>query len=262
MVSAEVLSGDSVAKHRAELKALEERLTAKHREELENKGTGSNVDVQAAIAAAIVTHDKEREAKIAEEISAAVERGRMETASKMKLKDSQVFRVQAKLKEYEAQIQTWKQEGILPKDAKVSPLPNKAPPPPSPSMLSNLSGPAASSTAGTPAPVRKASVSSVANMVPSSSSHDVPTHPGAGRGRGGPSAVVRGAFRGAARGAAPGAGAGRGAKAPSQPLSGGITIQGAAKRPAPESAGDDALAKRLKPATGNPVTLRRPPPGQ
>ncbi|KAJ3867488.1 hypothetical protein EV359DRAFT_34396 [Lentinula novae-zelandiae] len=256
---------DFVAKHQAELKALEVRLIAAHQEELKNatgnKGpstSGSEIDVQAAVAAAIATHDKERDAKIAEEISAAVERGRMEAASKMKLRDSQIVRVQTKLKEYEAQIQTWKQEGILPKDAKVSPLSGKAPPPPSPSTSSNVSTPVTPSTAPTTASAnaslpRKPSVPSA---TPSSSSTIVSTPPGIGRGRGGPSAVVRGAIRGATRGAA---GTGRGAK-PSQPLSGGITIQGAAKRPAPESAADDTLAKRLKPAAGNPVTLRRPPP--
>ncbi|KAJ4482315.1 hypothetical protein J3R30DRAFT_3402901 [Lentinula aciculospora] len=265
----EVPSADLIAKHQAELKALEERLTAKHQDELkvavESKGlvtAGSGTDVQAAVTAAIAAHDKKRDVKIAEEISAAVERGRMEAASKMKLRDSQIIRVQTKLKEYEAQIQTWKQEGLLPKDAKVSPLSNKAPPPPSPSTSSNPSVPLSSSTATTStntptnaAHPRRPSVPSAANAAASSSTI-VPT-PGAGRGRGVPSAVVRGAIRGAARGAA--SGAGRGGK---QPLSGGITIQGAAKRPAPESAGDDTLAKRLKPATGNPVTLRRPPPGQ
>ncbi|KAJ3814062.1 hypothetical protein F5876DRAFT_73301 [Lentinula aff. lateritia] len=254
---------DFVAKHQAELKALEARLIAAHQEELKNatgnKGSStsqSESDVQAAVATAIAAHDKERDVKIAEEISAAVERGRMEAASKMKLRDSQIVRVQTKLKEYEAQIQTWKQEGILPKDAKVSPLSGKAPPPPSPSTSSNLSTPVTPSTA--PAPTASAPLPrkpSVPSATPSSAII-VPNTPGIGRGRGGPSAVVRGAIRGAARGAA---GTGRGAK-PSQPLSGGITIQGAAKRPAPESAADDTLAKRLKPAAGNPVTLRRPPP--
>ncbi|KAJ3826801.1 hypothetical protein EV361DRAFT_893712 [Lentinula raphanica] len=260
----ELSPDDTVAKHQAEMKALEERLIAQHQNELKaaasSKDSASDLDVEAAIAAAIAAHDKEREAKIAEEISAAVERGRMEIASKMKLRDSQVFRAQTKLKEYEAQIQAWKQEGLLPKDAKVAPLPNKPPPPPSPSMSSNASASAASSTAGpsTKATLpQKPSDSSTTNATPSTST-TVPTT-GVGRGRGGPAAVVRGAIRGA-RGAA--AGAGRGAKQPSQPLSGGITIQGAAKRPAPDSTGDDTLAKRLKPAPGNPVTLRRPPPAQ
>ncbi|KAF8827808.1 hypothetical protein HHX47_DHR4000286 [Lentinula edodes] len=259
----EIPPDDFVAKHQAELKALEVRLIAAHQEELKNatgnKGSstsGSEIDVQAAVAAAIAAHDKERDVKIAEEISAAVERGRMEAASKMKLRDSQIVRVQTKLKEYEAQIQTWKQEGILPKDAKVAPLSGKAPPPPSPSTSSNLSTPVTPSTA--PAPTTASANASLPRKpsVPSatpSSSTIVSTPPGIGRGRGGPSAVVRGAIRGAARGAP---GTGRGAK----PLSGGITIQGAAKRPAPESAADDTLAKRLKPAAGNPVTLRRPPP--
>lgn len=277
----QVSSDDSVKKHQEELKALEERLTAKHQAELKlavekaTSGTASssNGDVQAAVAAAI----KEREAKFAEELLAAVESGRMEAASKMKIKDSQVIRAQTKLKEYEAQIQAWKTQGIIAQDFKIVPLPAKAPPPPSPSVTSS---PSAASIAPTPASgsanaglPRKPSVPSVGNpassVVASSSAPPVtaPVTTPAGRGRGGPATArgagaARGAVRGVVRGGAPGAGAGRGAPLKQQPpLSGGITIQGAAKRPAPDSAGDDSLVKRIKTATGGPVSLKRPPPG-
>ncbi|KAF9077487.1 hypothetical protein BDP27DRAFT_1397327 [Rhodocollybia butyracea] len=273
--SLEESSTDLAKKHQEELKALEERLSAKHRDELKSAvenavssaqkavtPSGSDVNVQAAVATAIVAHDKDREAKMAEEISAAVERGRMEAASKMKLKDSQVIRFQTKLKEYEAQVQTWIQAGILPKDTKISPLPNKVPPPPSPSM-STISSPSVASTSPTNPTTnttlpRKPSLSNAVASTSSSAPAPVVPTPVTGRGRG----VVRG-VRGAVRGAVTGAGVVRGIqpKQPAQPTqSAGIAIQGAAKRPAPESSVDDSLAKRLKPATGGPVPLRRPPP--
>ncbi|KIK69700.1 hypothetical protein GYMLUDRAFT_519506 [Collybiopsis luxurians FD-317 M1] len=280
-VQAISLPDDLTKKHQEELKALEERLVAEHRAEVakitasaqaNTSTSGPDTDVQAAVATAIAAHDQERDAKLAEDISAAVERGRMEAASKMKLKDSQVIRFQNKVKELEAQIAKWKEEGILPKDAKVSPLP-KPPPPPSPSMSSNPSTSSAPPNTAAPANSsatitvpRKPSVS-LTTSGPTSATPASPSTPahlpttaalGASRGRGSPAGVVRGAIRGTRGGVA--AGRGGQPKQPSQPLSGGITIQGAAKRPAPESNADDSLAKRLKPAAGGPVPLRRPAP--
>ncbi|KAL0576947.1 Protein mlp1, partial [Marasmius crinis-equi] len=123
-----------VKKHQAELGALEKRLTDKFKEDLEKavaaarkegSATSENPsDVQAAIDAAIAEHNKTRE----KDLEAAVERGRMEINSKLKLKEGQYTRSQLRLRAFEAQVEAWKKDGTVPPDTviqvPVAPAPN------------------------------------------------------------------------------------------------------------------------------------------
>ncbi|EIN12937.1 hypothetical protein PUNSTDRAFT_97919 [Punctularia strigosozonata HHB-11173 SS5] len=249
-----------LAKHAEELKALESRLNEKHAAELKtavdnavaeakkhSPPTATDGDRDAAIAQALAKASEEFEAKLKAEIESATERGRLESAAKSRLKDQQLTKVQSKVKELEARIVEWKNAGILPEDATVSPTkPNTA------------TAPATKPpTATAPAATRKQSVNAAAG----GSAPAAP--PAAGRGRG--AAPGRGA-RGAARGGAAGRGASAAAAAAAAaatPTS-GLAIAGAAGKRAREDgeASDDSGTKRLKPADGaaaKPVTLRRPP---
>ncbi|KAF5333006.1 hypothetical protein D9758_015176 [Tetrapyrgos nigripes] len=282
-------SDEQVKKLQEELQTIQQRLTQKHQQELkaaveaakkEAPNAGASGTDSAAIAAAIAAHDKEREAKLQEEIAAAVERGRLEAGSKVKLKDAQILRIQNRLKEYEAQILAWKESGLLPQEAKM-PGPAARPPQASASVANAASSstapanaatstPAASNTLPRKPPVQSAAANAAsASAGPSAASTSAPgpvPAVGVGRGRGA-APTARGAARGLPiRGAAAGRG---GAPAPAaklgQPLSGGVQIHGAAnanKRPAAEPAESDSLAKRLKPAAAQsgPVKLNRPGP--
>lgn len=274
---------DVAKRHADELRSLEEQLTAKHQQQLkealdavekEKTVPANGVDHKAAIEAAIAEHEKQAEARHAEEIAAAVERGRLESGAKGKLKDAQLVRAQKKVKELEAQIQQWRNAGVIPEQ----PVPSTSAVP-GPSGLNQtpakVNVPA--TTAQTPATSAAATATSGAstptNSLPRKPPVGTPTGPATGVGRGAAN-VVRGAMRG--RGGAAGAGApGRAMPVkPAAAAAGGVSIIGAAGKRPRESEGtsptDDSLAKRLKPAEtpttpaaptgGKPVTLRRPPP--
>ncbi|KAJ7758135.1 hypothetical protein DFH07DRAFT_772602 [Mycena maculata] len=262
--SAEASSDDIVKKHAEELQALRETLSAKHATELkaavdaaraENPGSSPAVDVDAMIAAAIAKHDKDQEKGRQDEITAAVERGRAEAAARAKLKDQQLVKTQKKVKDLETQILSWQKEGILP------------PPTTTPSASASVASASAAAPASTSAP------DSTPVAKPATAAR---TGAPAAAARGAaPGGVARGgaAPRGAAtrgRGNAVGARGGAARIPPVAPTTApapatGVSIMGAAKRPREEdSAGEDSLAKRLKPAEAGgskpPVQLRRPPP--
>ncbi|TRM58157.1 hypothetical protein BD626DRAFT_410863 [Schizophyllum amplum] len=277
-VRAEVQSGaapSDAAKHAEELRALQERLTAEHEEKL-----------KAAVAAASAS--SAQGGKFTDkDISDAVERGRQEAGMKVKLKDKQLMGTTHRLKQFEAAVQKWQTDGIIPGDSfsNLTKAASAAPaaPPPTPSTST-----APSSLPAKPPPAQAPPAASTSASAGPSNGAAKPTEGAAtataARGRGAP----RGA-RGAARGAA---GRGRGAAAPATrsvnsalaaatggasvkgaaATGGGVSIMGAAaKRAREESGGEGALAKRMKteggeggqqqPASKPPVTIRRPPPG-
>ena len=275
---------DSVAKaHVEELRVLQERLAAEHQQqltaaleaakkELPASGGTSDVDRQAAIAAAIAAHDAELEPRRKVELSEATESGRKEVEMKLRLKDSQLLRAQNKLKEKEALILGWQNAGLVPKDDRaVAPAKTATPgaasssttpvatavpgasAAPTPKIVANSGG----TPAKPPAPAAKAENTPTAARAPATTALSTSGTRGGGRGasRGGLS--IRGAAPG--RGGAPAATAAA-ASAPS----GGVSIMGAASKRAREGEGtpDDSLAKRLKPAEGTskPVAIRRPAP--
>ncbi|KAG7088185.1 hypothetical protein E1B28_012203 [Marasmius oreades] len=290
-------SVDLVKKHQAELEVLEKQLAAKYQEDLKaalsasqkqsSSASEAAPDIQAAIDAAIKEHDKSRE----KDIEAAVERGRMEINSKLRVKEGQLNRSQLRLRAFEAQVEQWKKDGTIPNDTVIQPpaataVPNIAsakpagPPPASSSVAvkpANSAGPsqrplpARSAPASTPSLPQKPGEASTrtATTVQTVQATTQPalaaagTSSGVGRGRGAP--MPRAAAPGVAartigtRGGTP---AKRGAAPPVAPTGGGVSIHGAAKRPAPDSPADDSLAKRIKPApaAGGPVQLKRPPP--
>ncbi|PCH39913.1 hypothetical protein WOLCODRAFT_88363 [Wolfiporia cocos MD-104 SS10] len=269
-------SEEIVAQHAEELRELEARLSAKHQEELEvavasaradalatvsASGTG---DQQQAIEAAVAARIEELKKDQEQEIAAAVDRGRMEQAAKSKIKDAQLVRVQARLKDLEAQILKWQEAGLVPRE----PIPAK----PAASASSSTAKPAAPTAPAAAASAPAASSSSApAPAAAPAAQRALPRksslNPVEGAGRG------RGAGRGARGGLAiRGAGTGRGAAGGPSPTTGegataGVSIVGAAQKRGREegSSADDTLAKRLRPADGasKPVTLRRdrvPPP--
>lgn len=239
-------------KHQQEQKAAVDAAVAAANANAHLAGSDSDVDIKVAIAAAIKAHDEEFESQRAEEIAAAVERGRMEQGAKAKLKDQALVRAQSKLKELESRVLEWRKAGLIP-DASALPAPTtsaQAPPGTSPITDSPIN-PAGPTAAGASLP-RKPSLA--VPLVPAE---------GVGRGRGAARGVTRGTRGLQVRGAAPGRGA-----APAASTSGGVSILGAAGKRLREDADapDDSLAKRLKPADSagsKPVTLRRdrvPPP--
>ncbi|KAG1766147.1 hypothetical protein EDD22DRAFT_978513 [Suillus occidentalis] len=277
-------------KHAQELEALRAQLTAQHEAALkaavdsatkavktEALTSSSDESTQAAISAAIAAHDAELQARHNAELDAAVERGRLESQAKSKIKDGQLVRSQAKLKDLEAQVLEWRKAGLIP----------DAPPPQTPTASTSKMSPpvtaAASSSQPTMTPTHAATAPSATTVKPAApaptpagqpaaASGEKPPTSGAvslgvsrgGRGRAAPRGVGRGI---SIRGAAPG----RGGAPPSAATTSGTTglsISGAASKRSREEdlAADDSLAKRLKPATETttapkpPVTLRRPPP--
>ncbi|KIJ62559.1 hypothetical protein HYDPIDRAFT_93869 [Hydnomerulius pinastri MD-312] len=290
-------------KHAEELEALRQKLAAQHEASLkaavetavnaakaEAATASTNDSAKDALSAAIVAHGQELQAKHAEEISAAVERGRMEQAAKSKIKDAQLVRAQNKLKELEAQVMGWRDAGLIPATvpstvtttataaatvpatpvASISKVPAGAPPTTAsvPQATTSTAVPATPANAATPisaAPVRRA----LGGAVP------LGTADTAGRGRG----TGRGAPRGRGlniRGAAPSRGGAPSPVAVISPTAAGVSIMGAANKRGreDENAPDDSLAKRLRPAADvapggatataggskPPVTIRRPPP--
>ncbi|KAG2753160.1 hypothetical protein P692DRAFT_20797402 [Suillus brevipes Sb2] len=273
-------------KHAQELEALRAQLTVQHEAALkaavdaateaaktEAATSSSDESTQAAISAAIAAHDAELQARHNAELDAAVERGRLESQAKSKIKDGQLVRSQAKLKDLEAQVLEWRKAGLIP----------DAPPPQTPTASTSKMSPpvtaAASSSQPTTTPIHAATTPSASTVKPAApapapagqpaaASGDKPPTSGAvslgiprgGRGRAAPRGVGRGiSIRG--RGGAP-------PSAATTSGTTGVSIIGAASKRSREEdlAADDSLAKRLKPAAETttapkpPVTLRRPPP--
>ncbi|KAF8443123.1 hypothetical protein L210DRAFT_3620711 [Boletus edulis BED1] len=273
------------AEHEVALKrAVEIAVAAAKAESTTDDATKAAIE-----AAAIADHDKKMQAKHADEISAAVDRGRMEQVAKSKLKDAQLVRSQNKLKELEAQVLEWRKAGLVP-DATVASAPAAAPTVPAspavpaPSPATPTTPVASTSKAPIVAvPVPAAPARAPAAAAPASTSAPAPptgagparralggavplgTTDGTGaRGRG----VPRGRGRGLSiRGAAPGHTHGHGqagtgpspsaaataAAASSSTTTVGVQIMGAANKRGreDETASDDSLVKRLKPAAGD-----------
>ncbi|KZT09250.1 uncharacterized protein LAESUDRAFT_545404 [Laetiporus sulphureus 93-53] len=257
-------SDEIAARHARELRQLEERLTAVHGDKLRAAVDAAVLKARGETAfsfatpgggqrAAIETAVEQRlKVQHEQEIASAVDRGRMEQAAKSKLKDQQLVRAQTKLKELEAQILEWRQNGILDEEKITATKAPATAPPPKSAPSSNITGTVASKSLPHKPPVPRS-----------------PSGEGSSRGRG----AARGGARGAPlaiRGTARGRG---GAHVPSptsttgESAVAGVSIVGAAaKRGRDEEAGsDDSLAKRLKPGEGlsKPVALRRdrvPPP--
>lgn len=273
--------------HAEELRALEERLIAKHRDELEEAIEAATAKAQesapapapaptaedqkavidAAVAAAVAAKDAELKTKYQGDIEKAVESGRLEGTMKLRLKDTQLVRAQNKVKELELQIEEWRKTGVVPGE----PTPSaSAPPATSPSTATSPSVPSPTTSiparGGAPAPpTRKPSV-------PGAAAGGATQLPARGRGRG----TARGGSIGIRGAAAPSAGRGAGVPAPGAAGgAGGVAIMGAAAkrtREEGEVATEDSLAKRLKPAVsaaaatttpadaatgGKPITLQR-----
>ncbi|OCH84090.1 hypothetical protein OBBRIDRAFT_808494 [Obba rivulosa] len=272
-----------INQHKQELRVLEERLIKKHQEELQaavdiavsaakqetsTATSAADGDQSAAIEAAISAHEAKLKEQREQEIAAAVERGRMEQAAKIKLKDQQLMKVQGRLRELEAQLLELEHKGIIPPKSAAGTAPNKAAL--STSATVPAAKPATSSTSTATASASGATPSAT-TAVPA----NLPRKPSVVQPRGLARGVTRGAGRGALsiRGAAPG---GRGgapvastSETPADGTAGSVSIMGAAGKRAREDSGetatDDSLAKRLKPADGTskPVPIRRdrvPPP--
>ena len=289
-------SADSAAqealqkRHAEELRSLEEKLTTKHEADLKTRvesavagalktkpSTGADVDQKAVIEAAIAEHEKQAqarraeemasiEARHAEEIASAVDRGRMEQAAKGKLKDSQLVKAQKRVKELEASIHEWEAQGIqLPPIkstvAATAPAPNSIPPVQVAVKPPPLTASTSSASPSQPKPTPTAPAANAGSLP----RRPAPTGPAAAPVRGG-------AVRGVGRGAPLGVGRGALRTAPVKPTApsptsaaptAGVSIMGAAtKRPREDgaSAEDQSLVKRLKPAepTNKPAQIRRP----
>ena len=277
-------------RHAEELRSLEEKLTTKHEADLKARvesavaealktkpSTGADVDQKAAIEAAIAEHEKQAqarraeemasiEARHAEEIASAVDRGRMEQVAKGKLKDSQLVKAQKRVKELEASIHEWEAQGIQLPPIKstvpaTAPAPNSIPPVQVAAKPPPLTASTSSASPSQPKPTPTAPAANAGSLP----RRPAPTGPAAGPARGG-------AVRGVGRGAPLGVGRGALRTAPVKPTApsptsvapaAGVSIMGAAtKRPREDgaSAEDQSLVKRLKPAepTNKPAQIRRP----
>ncbi|KAG1780540.1 hypothetical protein EV702DRAFT_1078352 [Suillus placidus] len=263
-------------KHAQELEALRAQLTAQHEAALKAAvNAATSPSDQAAIATAIAAHDAELQVQHNAELDAAVDRGRLESQAKNKIKDGQLVRSQARLKDLEAQVLEWRKAGLIP-DAPPPQTPtastSKVSPPVTAAASSSQPATASTQASATPSATAVKPAAAAPAGQPAAASGEKPPTSGAvslGVPRGGRGRVVpRGTGRGLSiRGAAPGRG---GAPSPAATTSGttGMSIIGAASKRSREEdlAADDSLAKRLKPATETttapkpPVTLRRPPP--
>ena len=102
------------------MRALEERLTKKHQEELQKavdaaKAAATNgvpvpPDAKAAVDAAVAARETELKTEYEQKIASAMESGRMEGTTKLKLKDAMVVRLQNRLKDVEGQIEELKKK--------------------------------------------------------------------------------------------------------------------------------------------------------
>ena len=237
-----------VAKHEAEMKAALEKL----RSELSKATAQTGQNGKAAI----TTEEHEQALK------AATDRGRMEAATKLRLKDSMLAKAQNNVKQLEAQIKAWREAGIIPAadssanaaasgSGTTAHVPPVVPHP-------RAGAPAATSTAGQAAGAPNALPRKPAGMVPAPvggpGGRTVRSNPRAPSGRGGAPGGRGGAPVQAAAAAA--------ATAASANAAQGVSIMGAAgkrSREEGEIPASDSLAKRLKPVevTGKPVPFRR-----
>ena len=279
-------------RHAEELRSLEEKLISKHEADLKTRvenavaealkakpTTDADADQKAAIEAAIAEYEKQAQARRAEEtasiearhaedIASAVDRGRMEQAAKGKLKDSQLVKAQKRVKELEASIHEWEAQGIklpqissttaatAPAPTAASPVQTTAKPPP---LTASTSGAGPSQAKPTPtAPA--ASTLPPRRLAPTGPAGTGPTGPG----RGG---VVRGlgrnihmAGRGGALRTAPVKPSAPSPASDTPPV--GVSIMGAAaKRPREEGSSEDqSLAKRIKPV--EPINRRPNTPAE
>ncbi|KAF6755929.1 hypothetical protein DFP72DRAFT_895626 [Ephemerocybe angulata] len=199
----ENLKKELIAKHEAELKAAVEQA----RQAASAQSGSSQSDVQAAVEAV----KKELEEKHAKEIEEARDSGRLESNSKIKVKDGQLTKALKKNKDLEVKIREWEEAGLLPANSLAT-------------ATSAGSVPATSSTASVPAQARPAApipAKPPASGAPAPAKAPAPAPgpsrptgvatragPGAmsggvGLGRGGvPATRGRGAVRGAIRGGA------------------------------------------------------------
>ncbi|KAI0826824.1 hypothetical protein BC628DRAFT_1319381 [Trametes gibbosa] len=269
--SSPAASEEIIRKHTEELRALEERLIKKHEADLKaavdaaTKAAGAAAipsDTQTAIDAALEAYKKEIEENHAKEIADAVERGRKEAAARSKLKDAQLVRAQAKVKELEAKIlQT--ESNTAPAAASTS----SQPPTPTTAAASSAEGSSAPSISAPPASSAAGAPGKAGLPAKPPGVGPRPSVPGRGRG-GHPTRGLN--IRGAAPGGAGrGAGAGAAATAAAAAAVAAATGTGGAVKRTREgdAAGDDTAAKRLKQGEGAkasaPVQLRRdrvPPP--
>ena len=252
-------------KHAEELKALEERLRAEHKKELEaatakgisggtaEKSTGA--DVEATIAAAKAEWEKIHE----EEIKKAIERGRVEQQTKGRLKDAQLTKTQAKVKELEAKIMELQGSSAASTSGTTTVAPAQKPAP----TQTTTQRPAPTQVPQKPAPTQPPGQkpTPAANKPQQTTGQNkLPNRPTPATRGGGPGRVLNAALGG--RGGGPTT-----APAP-QNAGGGVSIMGAAKRPREDGEGetpatDNSLAKRLKPAESKPnPPIKRPPPKQ
>ncbi|KAI0667763.1 hypothetical protein C8Q78DRAFT_1052496 [Trametes maxima] len=268
LTSSPAASDEIIRRHAEELRTLEERLVKMHQDELKAAVDAAAKavlpsDTRAAVDAAVAACKKELDEKQAKEIADAVERGRKEAVARNKLKDQQMIKLQAKVKDMEAKIAAL--EGNPIPLAPTSSSASIAPAAPTPTPAAS----AAPSAEGSSAPSTSAP-STTAAPAPGPGKAGLPARPpaarpAAARGRGAP--IARGLN---IRGAAPG-GAGRGnvavAAVNAAVAGNGPSAAGAAKRARDgDAAPDDAATKRQKQGEGGgkaPVQLRRdrvPPP--
>lgn len=241
-------------KHAEELKALEERLRAEHKRELEAATvSGGAVDksaetnVESVIAAAKVDWEKAHE----EEIEKAIERGRVEQQTKGRLKDAQLMRTQAKVKELEAKLLELQGSGAVSTTTTTTAVTAQKL---APTQTSAQKPTPAQTSVQRPTPA----VSKPQQMA---AQNRLPNRPTPATRGGGPGRVLNAALGG--RGGAPTT-----AAPASQNTGGGVSIMGAAKRPREDGDGEtptteNTLAKRLRPAEHKPnPPIKRPPPKQ
>ena len=248
-------------KHAEELKALEERLRAEHKKELEaaaaktiSEGTAeksAGADVETALAAAKAEWEKAHE----EEIEKAIERGRVEQQTKGRLKDAQLLRTQGKVKELEAKIMELQGSGAASTSNTTTAAPVQKPAP----TQTTIQRPAPTQVPQKPAPTQTSGQrpTPAANKPQQTTAQNkLPNRPTPATRGGGPGRVLGG------RGGAPTT------AAPAPQNTSGVSIMGAAKRPREDAEGetpatDNSLAKRLKPAENKPTPpIKRPPPKQ
>ena len=269
------------ARHAEELRALEARLMSKHEEELK----AAIEKARSEGGGATTTDDTISKAEHEQALKAATERGRMEISSKLKLRESMLAKVQANVKNLEAQIKAWRDAGIIPADAPTlaqNAATASTSTPAKPAPVKQPVTPATSNTAtnGTPVvpaaipmaslprkPSLNAGIAPAAITGSTEGTTAIASRGARGAARGATRGVARGAGRGTpvARGGAPAAIAATQAAAAANAASdgSGMSIMGAAaKRPREEAdanAAADSLAKRIKAAeTGaKPITLRR-----
>ncbi|KAJ8468503.1 hypothetical protein ONZ51_g9602 [Trametes cubensis] len=235
-------SEEIIQKHAEELRALEERLVKKHEEELKaavEAATKAAIapDTQAAIDAALAAYKKELEETHAKEIADAVERGRKESAARSRLRDQQLVRAQAKMKDLEAKIAQL--EG------------NPIPAVPAPTAPPTTPSTAAPSTEGASAPSE--STAPATSAAPATSTAPATAPPGPGK-AGLPAKPTTARQPPPGRGGA-GRGAGAAAAAAAAAAAGNAptpSTQGAVKRTRDgDATADDTAAKRLKQGEGN-----------